>query len=51
MLSCPALLGYYGPPWTQSFNTPLAAGQYRSGALCSGFGNGTVTQSVQVISS
>jgi len=41
--------GYSGAPWTQYVNTTLPVGSYEFGALCGGFGNGTVTQTIEVI--
>lgn len=40
---------YSGLPWTQWVNTTLAPGPYEFGALCGGFGNGTVTQIIEIV--
>jgi hypothetical protein len=41
--------GYSGLPWTQWVNATLAPGTYEFGALCGGFGNGTVTQTIELV--
>lgn len=47
---CPAIpADYTGGPWTYTVNESLVAGQYLFGAFCSGLGNATVTQSVEVL--
>ncbi len=49
-VTCPVTsLGYSGSPWTQWVNTTLPKGQYEFGALCGGFGNGTVNQTIEVL--
>jgi hypothetical protein len=49
-LLCPeAPTVYSGLPWTQWVNTTLAPGPYEFGALCGGFGNGTVTQTIELV--
>jgi hypothetical protein len=49
-LVCPeAPTGYGGLPWLQWVNTTLAPGTYEFGALCGGFGNGTVTQAIELV--
>lgn len=45
---CPTFSGYAGPPWTQHLNESLSTGTYFFGALCGGFGNGTVTQPIEI---
>jgi len=49
LLSCPIFGGYAGSAWNQSFNRTLSSGTFGFGAFCGGFGNGTVTQAVEVV--
>ena len=50
ILHCTTLHGYYGAPWNQSYNVSLSAGPYTFGRICFGLGNGTVTQTIEIVS-
>ncbi len=47
--TCPSFFNYSGLPWTQEFDSRLISGPHLFGAYCGGFGNGTVTQAIEVV--
>ncbi len=53
-LSPPAILcarhgNFSGPSWTETFDTPLSPGTYSLSDACFGSGNGTVTDSLEIV--
>lgn len=50
--SCPAQVAnetYYGPAWNETFGWTLAPGIYSFGAICGGWGNATVTTTIELV--